>query len=155
VGIGFFIGATTDVNEWIGPGSVGVLLATGGAGMELNNAQLARRAYDQIGSFSFPPEDSLMKANMLKKMKTARILAVMQNFVPFIALTTGGFAYFISGGESKVFSISTITVWAGGLLSIAVPEIMLIENTRHDLNKYQQKLTLGPSKYGMGMVFHF
>jgi len=155
VGIGFFIGATTDVHDWIGPGSVGVILATGGAGMELNNAQLTRRAYDQIGLFSFPPEDSLLKAGMLKNMKTARILAVMQNFVPFIALATGGFAHLISGGESKVFSITTITLWAGGLLCMAIPEIRLIEKTRHDLNKYQQRLTLGSSKYGMGMVFHF
>jgi hypothetical protein len=155
VGIGFFIGATTDVNDWIGPGSAGVLLATGGAGMELNNAQLTRRAYDQIGSFSFLPEDSLMKVEMLKNIKTARILAVMQNLVPFIALATGGFAYLISGSESKVFSITTITCWAGGLLSMAIPEIMLIEKTRRDLNKYQQRLTMGPSKYGMGMIFHF
>jgi hypothetical protein len=155
VGIGFFIGATSDVTEWIGPGSVGVLLATGGAGMELNNAQLTRRAYVQIGSFSSPPEVSLLKEEMLKNMKTARTLAVMQNFVPFIALATGGIAYLISGGESKVFSITAITLWTGGLLSMALPEIMLIEKTRHDLDKYQQRLTLGPSNYGMGMVFHF
>ena len=155
-GIGFFIGATIDARDWIGPGSVGVILGTGGAGMEHNNAQLTRRAYDQIGLFSFPQEDSLLRAGMLKNMKTARILAVMQNFVPLIALATGGFAYLISGGDdSKVFSITTITLWAGGLLCMAIPEIRLIEKTRHDLNKYQQRLTLGSSKYGMGMVFHF
>jgi hypothetical protein len=155
VGIGFFIGATTDVHNWTGPLSVGVILGTGGAGMELNNAQLTRRAYDQMVSFSFPIEDSLLKADILKNMKTARILAAMQNLVPFIAVATGGIAYLISGGENKAFSITTISLWAGGLLGMAIPEIMLIEKTRHDLNTYQQKLTLGPSKYGMGMVFHF
>jgi hypothetical protein len=123
--------------------------------MELNNSQLTRRAYHQIGSFSFPQKDSLLKAGMLKKMKTARILAAMQNLVPIIAVATGGFAYLISGGKNMAFSITTITLWAGGLLGMAIPEIMLIEKTRHDLNKYQQKLTLGSSKYGMGMVFHF
>jgi hypothetical protein len=153
-GNAFFIRATTDEKDWLGPGSVGVLLATGGAGMELNNAQLTRRAYDQIGSLSFSPDDYLLKEGMLKNMKTARILAVMQNFVPFIAVAAGGFAFLISG-ESEAFTITAISLWAGGSLGLAIPEIILIDKTRHDLNKYQQKLTLGPSKYGMGMVFHF
>ena len=155
VGIGFFIGATMDVTEVSGPLSAGVIIGTGGAGMELNNSQLTRRAYYQIGSFSFPTEDSLLRSDMLKNMKTARMLAAMQNLLPFIAIATGGFAYLISGGENNAFSITTLTLWAGGLLGMAIPEIMLIEKTRHDLSKYRQKLTLGASKYGMGMVFHF
>jgi len=155
VGIGFFIGATMNVTKVSGPLSAGVIIGTGGAGMELNNSQLTRRAYDQIGSFSFPPEDSLLKAGMLKNMKTARILAAIQNLVPFIAVASGGLTYLISGGENKAFSITTISLWAGGLLGMSIPEIMLIEKTRHDLNKYQHKLTLEPSKYGIGMAFHF
>ena len=155
VGIGFFIGATTTVQELFGPLSVGVIVGTGGMGMELNNAQLTSRAYNQIRSFWFTPEDSLLKTSILKNMKTARNLARIQNVIPFIALTMGGFAYLISCGEDQVFYITTISLYASGLCCTAITEILLIEKTRRDLNNCQKKLTIGPSKYGMGMIFHF
>ncbi|MEI7895908.1 MAG: hypothetical protein WCJ26_02645 [bacterium] len=154
IGAGFMIGSYSNPSHPFGPVSVGAILITGGLGMELNNAQLTNRAYHQIQALAFQKEDSALQQSMLKKMKTAKNIAVISNFYPAIVLATSGIAYVASGNNSDVFNITFLSLYSIGIFMV-VPEIILIEQTKRDLHSCQSRLSFGASMNGMGMKFSF
>lgn len=153
IGIGCAVAANFSFQPVV-PLSVTAFIGSGGNGMEISNAKLAKTAYRQIDMLTFTPEDSLVKRRMLSNMRTAKKLATIQFFAPFLAAATGGVAYLISGSNDKVFIITTLTLYSIGILTV-VPQIVLIENTRKDMMNYHRKLTVGQPQSGIGISYVF
>ena len=136
-----------------------VTIGLGGAGVGTHITILTNRAYKQIQKLNFQPDDLALQTRMLKNIKTARTLAIIQNMTPIVAAVVGGINYSLSE-QYDDFYFST-SFWAPALSIVAVgmiliiPEIVLIEKTRHDLNTYRGNLTLGTTEYGMGISFKF
>jgi len=153
-GIGFAAGAVVTEGGILGPLSVTAIIGSGGNGMEITNAKLVKSAYVQIEELSFIQEDSTIRARMLSNMRTARKLAKIQFFAPFMAMAAGGLAYLVLGGEQNAFYITTLTLYSVGFCMF-IPEIMLIKNTRRDLQECQQRLALGRTSLGFGISYKF
>jgi hypothetical protein len=139
----------------------GLALGIGGVGMATNNAILTDRAYNQIKKLRFAQEDSLLRMKMLKNIKSARALSIIQNLTPILGVTAGAINYSISkpNNEDKFFTSNTfwipvISICAIGLV-LTLPEVIFIEKTLHDLDTYRRKLTLGTTKYGIGVGYKF
>ncbi|MEI8005744.1 MAG: hypothetical protein WCI48_06025 [Bacteroidota bacterium] len=142
---------------------LGLAIGIGGVGMATNNAILTNRAYNQIEHLNFLQEDSALRMNMLKNMKAARTLTILQNLTPILGVAAGFIGYSCYRAknetedtfyESTSFWIPAISICAIGLV-LTIPEIILIEKARNDLKTYQQKLSLGKTEYGLGMIFKF
>ena len=152
-GIGFAAVANNSRHP-IGPLSITAMIGSGGNGMEINNAKLAKTAINQIKMMNFGQEDSVIRSRMLSNMKLTRKLAHFQFFSPFIAAAAGSVIYFASGSKNNVFVISTLTLYSLGIF-LALPEIILIQDTKKELANYQRKLTLGRTGTGVGIKFTF
>jgi hypothetical protein len=144
--------------------AAGLFVGIGGVGTQTNNAILANRAYEQIKILEFHPEDSLLQSRMLKNIKSARTLSIIQNITPIVAAAAGAISYSVHKSkyqdyyeaffESPSFWIPAVSIcFVGAILSI--PEIVLIEKTRSDLNSYRKKVGFGATKYGLGVSFKF
>jgi hypothetical protein len=139
----------------------GVILGWGGVGIAIGNLTLTNRAYKQIRMMGFTLEESTLRIKMLKNIKTARTLAIIQNITPFVAVAAGTINYFLIQPEvyedfyvASSFWIPVVSICCIGML-LNIPEIVLIEKTRGYLSKYQQKFTLGTTKHGMGISYKF
>jgi hypothetical protein len=44
--------------------------------------------------------------------------------------------------------------WAASIV-LAIPEIILIENSQSQIKSYQQQLKLGSTEQGLGMIYQF
>ena len=132
-----------------------VTIGLGGAGIVTNITILTKRAYKQIQTLDFRQDDVALKTTMLKNIKTARTLAIIQNMTPIVAAVVGVFNYYLSGEQYDDFYFSS-SFWAPALSIVAIgmiliiPDIVLIEKTRHNLITYRGTLTLGTTAYGIG-----
>lgn len=144
--------------------AVGLFVGIGGVGTQTNNAILANRAYKQTKMLEFRPEDSLLQTRMLKNIKSARTLSIIQNITPILAAAAGAISYSVYKSknqnyyedffESPSFWIPAVSIcFVGAILSI--PEIVLIEKARSNLKSYQNKLSIGTTKYGLGVSYKF
>ena len=142
---------------------VGLAIGIGGVGMATNNAILTNSAYNQIKHLIFHSEDSALRMNMLKSIKLARTLSILQNMTPILGVVAGiiGYSYYRSQNntpdtffDSNSFWIPAISMCAIGMV-LTIPEIILIEKTRCDLSTYQQKISLGRTNFGMGIIYKF
>jgi hypothetical protein len=144
--------------------SIGLFAGIGGVGMQTNNAILTNQAYRQIKLLTFAPEDSELRKRMLRNIKSARTLAIIQNITPIVAAAAGAISYSAHKSkyqeydeaffESPSFWIPSVSIcFIGAVLTI--PIIVLIEKTRSDLESFQRKLSLGATKYGVGVTYNF
>jgi hypothetical protein len=144
--------------------AAGLFIGIGGVGTQTNNAILANRAYEQIKMLEFRPEDSLLQCRILKNIKSARTLSIIQNITPIVAVTAGAISYSVYKSkyqdyyeaffESRSFWIPAVSICLVGAI-LSIPEIVLIEKARSDLNSYQKKLSFGTTKYGLGVSYRF
>lgn len=144
--------------------AIGLFVGIGGVGMQTNSAILASRACEQVRMLEFSPEDSLLQRRMLKNIKTARTLSIIQNIIPVVAVAAGAISFSFQKSDqeyhnetffqSPSFWIPTVSIcFVGAILSI--PEIVLLEKARSDLNSYQKKLAFGTTKNGVGLSYNF
>lgn len=141
--------------------AVGVTLGCGGVGMGTNTAILTSHTYRQIQMLPFAPGDSLLRMEMMRHSKTARTLAIVQNIMPIVAATAGAISYTSSKNntydeffESETFWVPVLCVCAVQM-ALAIPELVLIGKTKKSVDKYQQKVALGATKYGLGISYKF
>lgn len=134
--------------------AVGLTAGIGGVGMGTNVSILTGKAYRHFKSWKCPGADSLFKKRILRNIKTARNIAILQDFMPFIGLAAGGIASAISNDKKDTFYIVFVSACIAGMV-LTVPEMILLENVRHDLKQYQRHLDIGLCEHGIGLVYNF
>lgn len=155
-----FIGAATatDVSSSNAFFIAGVTIHLGGFGMMTNVPILTNRAYKQINSWKCPAEDIRFKSQMLKNVKAARTISIIQTCTPVIALVGGALTSRLFNKKkydrSTIFPIAFSCFYGLGMC-LSFPEIILIEKARHDLNSYHQRLSIGGSNKSLGLIYKF
>jgi hypothetical protein len=139
----------------------GLSFGIGGVGMASNNAILTDKACQQIKQIKFNAEDSSLRIRMLKNIKAAKTLAIIQNLMPILGFTVGVINYKNTKTNhpdelytSSAFWIPTISICAIGM-ALTIPEMILISKTRQGLNAYRRQISVGSTTYGLGIRYKF
>jgi hypothetical protein len=131
----------------------GIFLGTGGIGIETNSPILVSRAYRQIKQWECPAEDFLVKQKILNNIKAAKTISIVRTVLPLAGIMATSISANNDSDSDKKENIF-FGFWASSLV-LAIPEIILIENSHSQIKSYQQKVKIGTTEQGLGMMYEF
>jgi hypothetical protein len=131
----------------------GLFLGIGGIGIETNTPILISRSYKQVKQWQCPQEDLLVKQKILNNIKAAKGVSLVRTVLPLAGIMVTSIAAY-NNAEPATNEAIFFVFWAASL-ALSIPEIILIENSQSQIKSYQQKLKLGNTEQGLGMIYEF
>jgi hypothetical protein len=153
-GIGYgLIKSSMNDNGSTETGVTGVFLGIGGIGLQTNSPILVSRAYRQVKKWECPTEDALAKQKILNSLMAAKMISVARTVLPLAGIMATSISSY-NGSDSDKTEALFFGFWAASIV-LAIPEIILIENSQSQIKSYQQQLKLGTTEQGLGMIYQF
>jgi hypothetical protein len=131
----------------------GLFLGIGGIGIETNSPILIGRASRQIKQWQCPAEDILVKQKILGNINAARSISIVRTVMPLAGIIASRIS-FTNDADSKTSENLIFGFWAASMV-LTLPEIILIESSKSQIKDYQQKVKIGTTEQGLGMIYTF
>jgi hypothetical protein len=153
-GVGYgLIKSSMNDNGSAETGVTGVFLGIGGIGLQTNSPILVSRAYRQVKKWECPADDALAKQKILNSLMAAKMISIARTVLPLAGIMATSISSY-NGSDSDKTEAIFFGFWAASIV-LAIPEIILIENSRSQIKSYQQQLKLGTTEQGLGMIYQF
>ena len=131
----------------------GIFLGIGGIGLQTNSPILVSRAYRQVKKWECPADDALAKQKILNNLMAAKMISIARTVLPLAGIMATSISSY-NGSDSDKTEALFFGFWAASIV-LAIPEIILIENSQSQIKSYQQQLKLGTTEQGLGMIYQF
>jgi hypothetical protein len=133
--------------------ATGIMLSLGGIGMQTNTPILLGRAGRQVKKWECPNEDLMVKQKILNNIHAAQAVSLIRCLLPVAGIMAGTVVIRNESGSEKTSDVF-FGCWLASMV-LTIPEIILIENSNGLIKNYQQKLNLGVTEQGIGMIYKF
>ena len=131
----------------------GIFLGIGGIGLQTNSPILVSRAYRQVKKWECPADDALAKQKILNSLMAAKMISIARTVLPLAGIMATSISSY-NGSDSDKTEALFFGFWAASIV-LAIPEIILIENSQSQIKSYQQQLKLGSTEQGLGVIYQF